>query len=63
MLRRARLQVPTTQKEKKMKDYLRKIEKAETLDELDAIIERAAYDENLTNSEYCELYAIALKKA
>ncbi|MBQ2895042.1 MAG: hypothetical protein IJE92_05945 [Clostridia bacterium] len=46
-----------------MEDYLGKIKNAETLDELDFIIECAAFDENLTNSEYCELYAIAMKQS
>lgn len=46
-----------------MKEYIEKINKAETLDELDEIIEEVAFDENLTNEEYCEVYAIGLKKA
>ena len=50
-------------KEYNVEYYLEKIKNAKTLDELDSIIECAAFDENLTNSEYCELYAIALKQS
>lgn len=46
-----------------MKEYLERIEKAETLDELNAIAESAAFDETLTNNEYCNIYSEALKKA
>lgn len=54
---------PDSPKEYNVEDYLGKIKNAETLDELDFIIECAAFDENLTNSEYCELYAIAMKQS
>lgn len=46
-----------------MKEYLEKIRIAQTLDELDEIVEIAAYDDSLVNNEYCEIYAEALKKA
>lgn len=46
-----------------MKKYLEKIKAAETIDELDAIVEDAAFDENITAGEYCEIYDEALKKA
>lgn len=46
-----------------MKKYLEKIEAAQTLDELDDIIEGAAFDEVLTNAEYSETYSKALTKA
>lgn len=46
-----------------MKDYLDFVKKAETLDELDAICEKAAFDVTLTNDEYCNIYSEALKKA
>lgn len=46
-----------------MKKYLERIEKAQTLNELDTIVENAAYNELLTETEYCNIYAVALKKA
>lgn len=46
-----------------MKEYLERIEKAQTLNELDAIVENAAYNELLTDTEYCNIYEVALKKA
>lgn len=30
--------------------------------ELDELIERSAYNDNLTNAEYCELYRLALER-
>lgn len=30
--------------------------------ELDEFIERSAYNEDLTNAEYCELYKLALER-
>lgn len=46
-----------------MTKYIEKIEKVETLDELDEIVERAAWDDDLTASEYYQIYEKALKKA
>lgn len=46
-----------------MKKYLEKIKAAQTIDELDAIVESAAFDENLTDAEYCDIYSNALTKA
>lgn len=46
-----------------MDKYLNKIETAQTLDELDEIVEIAAFDDSLVNDEYSEIYAEALKKA
>lgn len=46
-----------------MTKYIEKIKKAETLDELNEIVERAAWDDDLTASEYGEIYMKALKKA
>ena len=48
---------------KKMDKYIERIEKAQTLEELDAVVESAAWDDDLTASQYCEIYAKALKKA
>lgn len=46
-----------------MKKYLEKIGTAQTLEELDVIIEEAAFDENITNAEYSSIYSEALTKA
>lgn len=46
-----------------MKSYLEKIGTAETLDELDTLVESAAFDEILTNAEYSSIYSAALTKA
>jgi hypothetical protein len=46
-----------------MDKYLNKIANAQTLDELDEIVEIAACDDSLLNNEYCDIYAEALKKA
>ena len=46
-----------------MKKHLEKIRTAQTLEELDYIVENAAFDETLTDDEYCEIYSEALKKA
>lgn len=39
------------------------INEAETLDELDLIIETAAGDFDITNSEYADVYSHSLRKA
>lgn len=44
-------------------NYAMEIGEARTLDELDAIIERAANDESLTSAEYTALYNRALTVA
>lgn len=46
-----------------MKEIIASIEKAQTIDELDEIVEKAAFNEELTNEEYCEIYEKALRKA
>lgn len=46
-----------------LNEYLELVKSAETLKELDTISEKAAFDETLTNSEYCNIYSEALKKA
>lgn len=46
-----------------MQEYLEMIRTAQTLGELDEVAESAAFDENLTDSEYCDIYSAALKKA
>lgn len=44
-------------------EYHESIRTAQTLDELDAIVENASFDETLTNNEYCDIYSAALNKA
>lgn len=44
-------------------DYIARIEKAKDLDELNIIVEQAAFDEELTNDEYCEIVEQAVNKA
>jgi hypothetical protein len=46
-----------------LKKYLEKIENAQSLEELDALIEVAAHDETISNTEYCDIYSKALTKA
>ncbi len=43
--------------------YLERIATADTLDELDAIVEEASNDDNLTNNEYGKIYSAAETKA
>ena len=50
-------------KEYKMKEYIESIKKAQTLEELDNIVELAAIDDTITNEQYCTLYSIALQQA
>ena len=45
-----------------MKVYLEKIKASQTLDELNDIIETAAFDESLTNAQYCQIYSEAVRK-
>ena len=43
-----------------MKDYFDLIDKARNLDELTEIVEeRAAFDDSITNKEYCEVVEYA----
>ena len=44
-------------------NYETMIDMAQTLDELDSIIEFIADDDVLTNDEFCDLYKMALHKA
>ena len=46
-----------------MNEYMNRIQKAVSLDELDSIVEQASFDDNLTNSEYEEIYAAGFSKA
>lgn len=46
-----------------MNEYLERIKTAESLDELDSIVEEASFDDSLTNSEYEEIYVAGLSKA
>ena len=43
--------------------YKHMIDRANTLDELDNIIEIASSNSNITNSEYTDIYAYGLRKA
>ena len=46
-----------------MKDYFDLIDKARNLDELTKIVEeRAAFDDSITNKEYCEIVEYAKVK-
>ena len=42
--------------------YLNLIDEAETLDQLDTIVEAAANNFYITNAEYAEVYEYSLKK-
>ena len=48
--------------EKIMKKWMDMIEKTDDLMSLTEIIEKAAFDEEISNQEYSELYGIALAK-
>lgn len=42
--------------------YIRQIDEAKALWEVDSIVEHSAYDDDLTNDEYCTIYGYALNK-
>lgn len=46
-----------------MSYYLDRIKYADSIDELDEIIDRAADDMSITNNDYSTLYAVAMEKA
>lgn len=46
-----------------MGKYMRQIEKAESLDELNDVIEKAAFDYELPNIDFCKVYKVAMEKA
>ena len=46
-----------------MNEYLERIQQADSLDELDSIVEEASFDDSLSNSEYEQIYAAGLSKA
>lgn len=46
-----------------MEKYIKQIENTNNLDTLNDIIEGAAYDDNLTNTEYCQIADTALDRA
>lgn len=46
-----------------MNGYLELIGMAQTLNQLDEIVETAANDELLTDCEYCDIYGASLKRA
>lgn len=46
-----------------MSYYLDRIKYADSIDELDEIMDRAADDMSISNSDYDELYNLALRKA
>lgn len=43
--------------------YIDRIKSAESIEELDEIIESAAASDDITHAEYCEVYEVALKVA
>ena len=43
--------------------YMRLIDRANTLDDLDSIVEAAANNSNISNREYEEIYTRSLRKA
>lgn len=46
-----------------MEYYIKQIDNATDIDELTEIVEeRAAFDDTITNQEYCEIVDYALKK-
>lgn len=45
-----------------MKNYLDQIANARTPDEVNEIIDIAAYDESITNHEYCKIYESGVAK-
>lgn len=45
-----------------MAEWVKRIEATESIWEMDELIEEMAYDENITNDEYCQLYGMALDK-
>lgn len=46
-----------------MSYYLDRIKYADSVDELDEIIDRAADDMSITNNDYSTLYSLAMEKA
>lgn len=46
-----------------MEKYMQKIAKADSLKELNDIIESAAFDMELESIDYCVVYKFAMKKA
>lgn len=57
------LRIIAKENDMKNEEYHEKIRTAQTLEELDAIIDNAAFDEEIANYEYCIIYSVALKKA
>ena len=45
-----------------MEKYVEQIRDAESLDDLDQIIEIAAFDDGITHAEYCKLHKLAMEK-
>lgn len=46
-----------------LNEFIREIANAKTLEILNGITEKAAFDEDLTNDEYCAIYSAAIAKA
>lgn len=46
-----------------MEIYKEKIDSADSIDALCAIVESAADDDSITNEDYCAVYALCLNKA
>ena len=47
----------------KLERYKKELKKAQTLTKLNNIIEKASFDDTISNEEYCNLYEYALKLA
>jgi hypothetical protein len=45
-----------------VKQYLAKVDKYESIDGLNNLIERAANDDEITHEEYCTVYEAAVNK-
>lgn len=45
-----------------MEKWIERIEATETLVEMNELVDEMAYDETITNDEYCELYGMAINK-
>ena len=43
-------------------NYIRLIDTADSVDKISEITNRAAWDVNITNQEYCEIYNSAVNK-
>ena len=44
-----------------MDEWIKKVDAAQTLNELDEIVEHAAWDDSISHDEYCFIYNHALQ--